>query len=214
MRIQHIIENANSAAQLKAAFEPQVWRNILYHFLSQRGGMGSTRLGVENNLEQALKKLGPGMADTTTADDWNAKASRFGAQIAATAPTWPAIYNHLAAVANAPAAPPTPPGLRTDVDATDESERTVAGWVQAEANLNYEQAREYFHRWTLALTRHRNQEYINQVSSNTRFRARFVAIQNEFLPDGENTVSKAAIDRALYAWLTSVDQSLNRPGAL
>lgn len=212
MRIQHIIETANSAAQLKAAFTPQEWRNILHYFLSQRGGTGFTGLGLENNIQQALEKIGPGMADTTTPDDWNAKASRYGAQVSAVSPTWAAIYNHLAA-RKSETAPPAPPGLRTDVDATDENERTVAGWVQAESNLNRQQAIDYFRRWGAALATHRNQEYMTQVTGNTRFRARFWAIQEEFVPEEGQTVSKAEIDRALYAWLTSVDQSLNRPGA-
>jgi hypothetical protein len=215
MKIIQLVETANSAAQLKTAFNENEWRNIIYYFLNQRNrGVGNTSLGLENNIEQALEKIGPGMPDTTTPDDWNAKASRFGAQIAATAPTWPAIYNHLAARRAESGAPSRAPGLRTDVDATPETLSAVSNWAQGPATMNREQVRDYYNDWTLALATHRSAEYMRYVFGDTRFRQRLFDIQQEVYPAEGETVAKTEVDRVLYAWLTSVDQSLLRPGAM
>ena len=218
MKIIQLTESANSAAELKAAFNENEWRNIIYYFLNQRNrGVGYTSLGVENNIEQALEKIGPGMPDTTTPDDWNAKASRFGAQITATAPTWPAIYNHLAArraEADTGPAPTRPPGPRTDTDVTDESPAQVAAWAQGPATMNREQVRAYYDAWTRALATHRSAEYMRYINGDTRFRQRLFDVQAEVYPAEGATVAKTAVDRVLYAWLTSVDQSLLRPGAM
>lgn len=214
MKIIQLVESANSAAELKAAFNENEWRNIVYYFLSQRGNTGNTSLGLENNIEQALEKIGPGMADTTTPDDWNAKASRFGAQISSNVPSWPAIYNHLAARRAETGAPRRPPGLRTDVDATEETLQAVSNWAQGPATMNREQLRAYYDAWTLALATHRSAEYMRYINGDTRFRRRLFAVQAEVYPEEGQTVSKAEIDRVLYAWLTATDSALLRPGAM
>jgi hypothetical protein len=215
MKIFQLVESANNAAQLKTAFDDTQWRNIVHYFLNQRGTTGYSGLGLENNIEQALEKIGPGMDNTTTADDWNAKASRFGAQIDSTTPTWPAIFNHLAAAERtAPPAPPRAPGLRTDVDVTDESPEQVAAWAQGPATMNREQLRAYYDAWTRALATHRSADYMRYINADTRFRQRLFDVQAEVYPAEGETVAKTEVDHVLYAWLTSVDQSLLRPGAM
>lgn len=219
MKIIQLTESANNAAELKAAFDATKWRNIVHYFLSRRGNTGYTALGVENNIEQALEKIGPGMADTTTPDDWNAKASRFGAQISSTAPSWPEIYNHLvnaeaAARRDGIVAPPPTPGVRTDTDATEETLQAVSNWAQGPATMNREQVYAYYNAWTRVLATKRSAQYMRYILEDTRFRRRLFAVQAEVYPAEGQTVSKAAVDRVLYAWLTATDSALLRPGAM
>lgn len=214
MKIIHLVESANSAAELKRAFNDVEWRNIIYYFLSQRGNIGNTSLGIENNIEQALEKIGPGMADTTTPDDWNAKASRFGAQISSSTPSWPAIYNHLAARRTETGAPARPPGIVTDKDLTPETLQQVSSWVEGPATMNREQLRSYYDGWTRALATHRSSQYMNYINRDTRFRRRLFAVQAEVYPAQGQTVAKTEVDRVLYAWLTATDSALLSPGAM
>lgn len=225
MKIYQLVENATSAAQLKQAFTREEWVRILLHFAGERNlGLGSSDAAIRSSLQNAFRRIGPDMPDATLPDAWNTAAVRFGAQLpSVSGVSWPGIYNHLAAHKNAEVPqqfsnfnlqqPPgsSMTGWMADTDKTPETPQQVSAWAEAPAQLNRDQAVQYFRDWMTALARHRDSGWIAKLrrpatgsDTNSSLR-RLYAIQEELTPSGSSTVEKSAIDQALYSWLTSSD---------
>lgn len=226
MKIYQLVESVSSAADLKTAFDNTEWAKIFLHFAGERNlNLGSSDTAIRASLERTFKDIGPGIDDAMMPEDWNARAARFGAALpSASGSSWPLIYNHLAAHrrANVPerysAFDINRPigsqltGYAADTDKTEENLQQVSTWVQAPAQLNREQTRQYFLDWMTALSRNRNRQWMDklmqappgQTIANSSLRSLY-RIQEQLIPQGEATVAKSEIDRELYTWLTSAD---------
>lgn len=228
MKIIHLVETANSAAQLKAAFTREQWARIFLYFAGQKNlGLGGNDTAIRASLTTAFRSIGPEMDDVMTTDEWNSRAVSYGAQLpSSSGVTWPAIYNHIAPhkdaqvpeqysafdISRPPGSQMT--GYRADIDRTEETPQQVSAWVEGAEEMNRAQAIAYFTAWVAALRTHRSEEWMQQLTQtvegrNTRLR-RLHRIQEQLVPQGEATVQKAQIDRALYSWLTSSDFDFNR----
>lgn len=225
MRIIQIVENANSAAQLKTAFDRDQWTKIILNFAALPGArnIGNNNIAIQNSLQNAFREIGPEMDDATTPEDWNAKAVPYGASLSnPSAATWPAIYAHLARFAGEDIEipnrfsmyNPTPAGL-SDTDRTPESRDEVAGWVQAPEQMNLEQLNQYFLDWIAALETKRSPEWMGVLSNGTgsvRVRV-FRAMKNELrqqITEQNPSIAKTDVDNRLYNWLTSTDYQIVR----
>lgn len=226
MKIYQLVENANSAAELKQAFTRVEWARILLHFAGERNlGLGSSDNAIRSSLQNAFRRIGPDMPDATLPEDWNAKAARFGAALpSASGSSWPLIFNHLAPHKDAEVPQQysafniqQPPGSQmtgwmADTDKTPETLQQVSAWVEAPAQLNRDQTRQYFRDWLSALSRNRSSDWISrlrlpppgQTIANSSLRSLY-RLQEQLTPQGEATVAKSQIDAELYTWLTSAD---------
>lgn len=142
--------------------------------------------------------------------------------------SWPAIYNHLVRYKTAEIPerfskfninqlPGSMMGGRfADTDKTQETAQDVAGWVDATEQLDREQAIQYFEDWTAALATKRNQAWLAMLrrsingADNSRLRRLQTVIRTYTAENVTYPVSKANIDRDLYAWLTSSDMAYVR----
>lgn len=231
MKIIQLVETANSAAELKTAFDRTEWTKIILHFANKRNiGIGTSDNAIRSSLETAFKKIGPEMDNSTLPEDWNAKAVAYGANLPSTSGiTWVTIYNHLAPHKGAeiperfsafdmnrqPNSAMT--GNFADTDKTQETAQEVARWATAPAeNLTRDEAIQYFIDWTAALATKRNQAWMDLLrrpingADNSRLRRLQTIIRTHTAETNTYPIPKLNIDRDLYGWLTSSDYAYVR----
>lgn len=228
---QIVTENINSARELKDAFTQDEWARIINFFYSQPNATrrfpqpdSSVQLinpdhDIRSELNRVFRDIGPFMDDTKTPTAWNRDAVKYNAALNTSVVTWPTILAHLeqhktfdlpAGLDMSRPIGTARTGHRADIDRTPETAQEVAGWVNAEPNLDRAGAIEYFTNLVTAMTEHR--AWAEEVFSNERnmYIMSWWDLQRELIPAEGATVAKAAIDRAVYGWLTTSDFNLNQ----